>query len=58
MTYALQLSKDGAALECLFEYSQASEKYKFSVFVIDELLFELYHSLRFSNDDSQDEDRL
>ena len=52
VTYALNLSKEAAVNESLRDYALANSKYKCALFVMEEVTRELYHSLKFSNEDS------
>lgn len=52
MNFALELSKDGGLSESLYDYEIACNKYHNALFILDELQRELYHTLRFSNEDT------
>ena len=46
--YAAELTTEGLMKESLYDYKAAKAKYFSARFIIDELLRELYHALRFS----------
>ena len=52
MNFAFELCKDGGIAESLFDYDVACNKYSNALFVLEELEKELYHTLRFSNEDT------
>ena len=48
--FALELCKSSILAETLGDPERAQYKLKVAAFVADEISFELYHSLKFSND--------
>ena len=52
MNFAYELCNDGGIAESLFDYEVAANKYSNALYVLDELERELYHTLRFSNEDT------
>jgi len=49
--FAIKLAQDGAFHETLYEYKLAMDKYDSALFVLDELIRELYNTLHFSKED-------
>lgn len=53
IAYGLELCHDGSVQEQLENYDKAIAKYESATFVLSELSIELYHTLKFSNEDTQ-----
>ena len=53
LSYGLQLCKQGTIEHALDNFSKALLKYESASFVLSELTIELYHTLKFSNEDTQ-----
>lgn len=53
IAYGLELCRDGSVQEQLENYDKAIAKYESAKFVLNELTIELYHTLKFSNEDTQ-----
>lgn len=51
--YGLELCREGSVQEQLENYDKAIAKYESAQFVLSELTIELYHTLKFSNEDTQ-----
>lgn len=52
MNFAFELAQAGAQAESFYDYEQASSKYSSALFVLGEIERECYHTLRFSNEDT------
>ena len=53
ITYGLELCRDASVQEQLENYDKAIAKYESAQFILNELTIELYHTLKFSNEDTQ-----
>lgn len=51
--YGLELCREGSVQEQLENYAKARAKYESAQFILSELTIELYHTLKFSNEDTQ-----